>query len=520
MPIVRTLVRNIVSNWVGYAVQVCLAFVLTPFVLHSLGETKYGIWAVAVGVTGYYGLLDLGFSAGMTQYFTRYLAEKDFASLNKTASTGFVTLASCGVVIFIASILIALNVSALFRIPPESSRDACFVLAITGASMAFGFVFSTYSAVFTAVQRFDLSNGIGIATRLTSAVATVLCLNNGYGLVAISLVGAGANVLDYLFRWRVAYRLLPTLRVSIALAEAAKFGEVIRFGIWNVAIGGSVRLISYTDSLVIAAFLPAAAIAPFAIAANLRTYFEDIFVRVGYVFYPVVTGLDARGDRSGLIKLFLVSTKFMFLGAVICGSIAICLARYFFRLWVGPVFADPVGYPSIAIIFYTLILGSIVGVGQRIGYQVLLGTRQVSVLAKLFVAEGISNLVVSIALIPKVGLIGVAMGTLIPAIVFQGFLQPFVVCRSLRISAITYVRQVLSRPVCVVILFGPLLAFLSRRVGSIDNWRSLFVCSALSILLALPIIYWVGLNYEDRELLARPITRAWIRLQRALLPVG
>ena len=65
------------------------------------------------------------------------------------------------------------------------------VLAITGTSVALQFVFFTYSAVFTAVQRFDLSNIIGISTRILSAVATIMCLNAGYGLVGLSLVVAG-----------------------------------------------------------------------------------------------------------------------------------------------------------------------------------------------------------------------------------------------------------------------------------------------------------------------------------------
>ena len=54
----RVLIRNIVSNWVGFSVQVAVAFFLTPFILHSLGDTRYGIWSLVIGLTGYYGLLD------------------------------------------------------------------------------------------------------------------------------------------------------------------------------------------------------------------------------------------------------------------------------------------------------------------------------------------------------------------------------------------------------------------------------------------------------------------------------
>ena len=64
-----------------------------------------------------------------------------------------------------------------------------------------------------------------------------------------------------------------------------------------------------------------------------------------------------------------------------------------------------------------------IAVAQRIGYQVLLGIRRVKLLALLFAAEGVSNLLISLALVRSYGLVGVAAGTLIPAILFQGLLS-------------------------------------------------------------------------------------------------
>ena len=298
MSLTRTLVRNIASNWAGYAVHVAVAFFLTPYVISSLGQTHYGIWTLVIGLTGYYGLLDLGVASGMTQYLTRYLAANEIDKLNKSASTGFVVLSSIGFLVFIGSLIVAFYASSLFKIRAASSSEVTLVLAITGTSVALQFVFFTYSAVFTAVQRFDLSNVIGVSTRILSAAATIACLKAGYGLVGLSLVVAATNMLDYLIRWRVACRLLPVMKISLGLVNRESLREVVSFGIWNSVSAGSARLISYTDALVIAAFMPVAAVAPFAIAANLRSYFEDIFVRAGFVFFPAVTALDAQGNQA------------------------------------------------------------------------------------------------------------------------------------------------------------------------------------------------------------------------------
>jgi O-antigen/teichoic acid export membrane protein len=444
----------------------------------------------------------------MTQYLTRYLATNDTKSLNRTASTGVVALACCGVFVFIVSIVLALNLSNFFQIPQNSITEAALVIVITGASVAVQFLLMTYSAVFTAVQRFDLSNGIGIATRLLSVVVTVWSLKLGYGLVGLSIATAGTNIIDYLIRWRVSARLLPSMRISPKLATGQKLGELSKFGLWNTAIAGSVHLISYTDSVVIAAFMPVSAVAPFAIAASLRSYFDDIFRRVGYVFFPVATELDAQGNHEGLRKLYLVSSKFMFLGSILCGSMAIFWARDFFRLWLGAAFAEAAGYPSIATLFYLLVFGSIVSVAQRIGYQVLLGRRQVGLLASLFAAEGVCNFVLSIILVRAYGLTGVAIGTLVPAVVFQGVLQPLIVCRSLEISLNVYCKEVLLRPILVLLpLLAVLYAFLSLQQP--DNWLTLFFLSSITLAAAIPFVLLIGLNKSERDLLlVRPTTEA------------
>ena len=499
MSLARTLVRNIASNWAGYAVHIGVAFFLTPYIIHSLGETRYGIWTLVVGVTGYYGLLDLGVASGMTQYLTRYLAANEIDKLNRSASTGFVALSAFGFLVFVGSLIIAFSASSLFRIQAASPTEVTLVLAITGTSVAVQFMFFTYSAVFTAVQRFDLSNLIGISTRILSAGATIICLEAGYGLVGLSLVVAGTNVLDYLIRWRVAGRLLPAMKISLKLVSWESFQEVVSFGIWNSVSAGSVRLISYTDALVIAAFMPVAAVAPFAIAANLRSYFEDIFVRAGFVFFPAVTELDAQGNQAGLRHLYLRSSKYILLGSILLGSIAMFSAQDFFRLWVGS-YAEPEDYPSIASIFYILIVASMITVAQRVGYQVLLGTRRVKLLALLFAAEGVSNLLTTLVLVPGYGLVGVALGTLIPAILFQGFIQPVFVCKSLQITTRIYFRDVLLRPIIAVLAVAPSLVALEFLTHAQD-WITLLFNISLTLTVAGSLVSLIGLNKSERDLL-------------------
>ena len=81
-------------------------------------------------------------------------------------------------------------------------------------------------------------------------------------------------------------------------------------------------------------------------------------------------------------------------------------------------------YPSVALLYCVLVIGSVMTAGQRIGYQVLFGRRKLRILATLFCLEGAANVSLCLLLIRPFGLLGVAIGIALPAIVFQGLRSP------------------------------------------------------------------------------------------------
>src|SRR5262249_16450062 len=117
-----------------------------------------------------------------------------------------------------------------------------------------------------------------------------------------------------------------------------------------------------------------------------------------------------------------------------------------------------------------------------------------------FAAEGISNLLISLILVRPYGLIGVAVGTLIPAILFQGFIQPIVVCRSLQISLRAYCTNVLLKPALLLITLAPLF-FVARLVMPSGDWASFVCATAAMLVLTVPFVVLIGFNKDERALL-------------------
>jgi O-antigen/teichoic acid export membrane protein len=511
----RNLLRNALSNWTGYAVHMAVALLLTPYILHAIGAERYSVWVLVIGVTGYYGLLDLGLRSAITQYLVRHLTQQDYAGVNRSASTAFAALAGCAVVILALTGLGVYWGPEVFSVagPLRTEMQCC--LALLGVALAVQVLLAPYSSVFIARERFDLANLIGISVRLLTAASSVFVIEAGYGLIGLSFVIAAGNTLDACLRCWGAYRLLPTLRVSLADVRRKEMWQLATFGGWNVLGQSSQRLIYYSDEIVIGLFLPFSNIAPYAIAVAVANHFVTFFSPLASVIYPVATQLDTDDAQTTLRKLYLKSSRALLLLVVCLGAIAAVWSRDFFNLWVGSQFASPVGQTPIAVLFLILLGSAMITSGQRIGYQVAMGMRKLQWLALLFVLEGATNVLLSIWLVHSYGTLGVAIGTLIPATLYHGIAHPWLLCRLLQIPRGTFVSQVYGRAITGGLLVWILLATMHRFLPAPESWFALIGHGLLAMGVALPIAAVMGL---DREVRNRWLIQPATRLARVFAP--
>lgn len=473
------LLRNILSNWAGFAVQAATALVLTPFVLRSLGQELYGIWALVSSVTGYYGLLDLGFRAGLTQYLTRHLSRDDYHELNRTASTGFYLLAGLGVISLLAGLGTAVVLPHFVHVEPALVRRTQIAVAVVAVGFAAQFAFFTFTSLLTSLQRFDVSNAIGITTRLGTALAIWLVLRHGGGIVALSVITTGSLLADYAARAAVALHLVPRLRIRPALIGLDTAKQFLGYGVWTSLVQAGVRLISYSDALVIGVVLTAEAITPFAIAVSLITYFSDLLVPITQVFFPVFTKFDAAGERDELRRVYLRCSTLMLHVGLALALVSTAMAHDFINTWIGPSVLGANRWGSAAVIFYVLVIGATVSGWQRLSIQLLLGMRLVRTTAWLFGLEAVSNLALSVVLGRRLGIVGVAWGTTIPALVFNVVVTPAVTCRAIGVSVVDYWWETMPRPLVVAAVAGAAVFATVSHLPVANGWLAIFWHAAI-----------------------------------------
>jgi O-antigen/teichoic acid export membrane protein len=469
----RTIVRSVCSNWAAYFVTAVVGFVLAPKVVHALGDTGYGLWTLILSLTGYFGLLDLGIRSSVGRFVARHAALGDPREVNKTISTAFVLLSFGSLLTLVATAAAAIFFFDAFNIEPQYRDSARIALIITGINIALVLPLGVFSSVLVGLDRFDIVSGVSIVLELMRAVAMLGALKAGYGIIGLSTITLLLTIGGYVTYIVFAIFVYPTLRLALDLANVATLKELFGFGIWRFTSVVANQLIFYSDSVVIGLFLGAGSITRFAIAGTLVNYGRTIVSLLTDTFYPAATRLDAKNDMHGLRDLFVVATRVTLLIAFPLCFVLLFLSRQFVTLWMGP------DYANASTFVVLLTIPQFTSMPQYVSALVLAGMARHRFLAKVAAAEGVLNVLLSVILVQKMGLIGVAWGTVIPHILSSGIIIPWYTLGVLNMSAREYFVRAWLRPLVAAVPAAALAWIFSARIEPV-TW-SLFFAEAAAI---------------------------------------
>jgi len=501
-----TILRNVASNWVGFTVNAVVTLLLTPFVLRHLGPAGYGIWILSASVIGYYGFLDLGFRAGVTQYLTQYLASGDTDRASECMSSSVAALAVLGTFMVTLSVGAAYVVPRVFHLPVELVNEAFWCILIVGVSSGLQFALSPFTSIFAATQRFDLASLIGVLTRLLTAAGTVIVLRLDYGLIGVSAATCAVSLVDYGLRWFVARRLSPQIELSRRRVSFARLKEIGAFGAWNFLISLNAFIYQHVPNMLIGAFMPIVAVGRYALSVGLVRQINASLGPVGQVIYPAAAALHATGDIAGRERLYHDGSRLMMLVMIPIAMLAFFWAEDFYRLWVGEAYISGSAYPSVALVFQILVLSTATNFSNIAG-QILMGAGRVRIVAVAAICGSAINLSLSIVLIQIYGLVGVAIAVVVASILIDFAAMPWLAQRYLGLSVKNFVGRACARPLAVGLL--QLLAVICvRLLGRPLGWIELILQGSLAAALCAMIMLAVGVTSSERQkFVIRPLRR-------------
>ena len=429
------------ANWVGQFITLATNFLLAPFILHQVGETQYGMLAVVGSVILQGANLDLGIRSALIKLVAEYHARDEVGELRGILATSLWMYCLMGTIALALTLLISPFLPRLFNVPPSESDTMVNLGLLMGTQLALSIASSTPSAVLSGLQRYDIKNAVAVVWTMFSAAATIAVLYAGGGIVGIAVASAGLAVLMQSVYLLCLNRVAPDLRLSFRGASTKFVKRILSFSTSMLLIDASSSLQTKADEMVIGAFMPVSNVSPYSLARRLSSIPQMIAERFVWAFVPLTSQLDAQGETERLRGLYLTGTRITLALGLPFAAVVMILAGPLLTLWVGE------QYAKYAPITFILASASILELSSASGAAILQGLGRHHWLAIMGACAAAANIVMSILLVRDYGLIGVAIGTLLPtAVIALGWKMPYAM-RVLQIS----LREMLAKSLLPVL---------------------------------------------------------------------
>jgi O-antigen/teichoic acid export membrane protein len=471
-----------------------VALLLPPLLVHHMEPAQYSAWVLILQVSAYINLLDLGLQTAIGKFVAEYSAVGEQTASGRILSSSFAMLCVSASIGALAIVIVAWRVPQLFQqMPTFLIGEARQGILVVGLSTVLALPFGAFLAAFTGLQKYGFPTALAMTSKIlvSAALAIVLLMHGKLIYLAWSMAIFNlATALGQFFGWRkYAKEHVPFAwkLVDIEMAvRLAKYGSVL--SVWTIAT----LLISGLD-LVIVGHYDYKNTGYYGIASQASNFMALLIGSLFGPLLPAVSSLQSARSSSQIGEMALRTTRYCALLICLVGLPLMFGAYPLLKFWVGSDYAR-----QSELFLEFLVLGNMI---RQLGYPyalIVVATGKQHLATFAGIAEAAVNITLSIYLVTKIGAVGVAIGTIVGAVVSLT-LHLAVSMRFTRatisISQRRFVLVGLLRPLACVIP-SILLFHLWRRATLLPVspfWMAIWIFCTLSI------IWFAGLTAVERN---------------------
>lgn len=475
------------------AVTMVVGLIAVPLLLHWLGEERYGAYRATADWYGYLPLFELGLGGALLPLLARAAGRGDDTTLRATIASSVRAYLRVTLFMLAGGIVLLVVIGKLVPVQPALRVDLR-TAALLGTAAVLFMPLQPFRHLAEARQRGYHVNLLLVLQSLTITAAALFLAWRGWGItgqMAALLVGTAVFFATLLW---VHWRREPQL---VRQALSAKRDDASWNELWTLnrptvvrRVCGQVSVMS--DRIIVAAFLGPAAVVPLYVTQRLTELAQAQVQNVGGASWAGLAELYAMGDHETFRRRLLELTTLVVGLSVAVLVPIVAYNGHFVTLWVG---GDRYAGDMLTLVAggNALMLGLFTLWDWAFG-----GTGLVARLVPISIISTLMNLGLSLALTPKLGIIGPLLGTLAASVITTAWYLPVLLRRTFQLP----VRRLLgavARPALIGVPFAVLLWWIAHREPA-PGWLRLAIEMSAAALLYLAAFWRFALSPDDRQM--------------------
>ena len=501
------------AAWFSRGMNILLNLVVLPVLFAHLRKEELGVWLLLGQSWAALGVFDLGFSAILTRRVAfaygkhgggrgGVLSESAVAEITDLAATGRSLFRWLALLAFTVSFGLGWSYLRNLDLHGLSVTTVWVSWGVLCLSQALGLWASSWSSLLQGVGYvgWDLVLGSLVSSLILLAQIALVLL--GGGLVGLAILAAAGSLLQrslivWFGRSRRAELFVRRGRYKKALVREM-LSPALRA--WLTSLG--YLLVANTDQFFIVGSQGTSAIpayrAAFLLVINLH-FLSGVFCGASQVFVSQLWQAGELGQvRSILRRNALIGLLAMGSGA---GAI-LALGPTLFEFWLGP--GNFIGYPVLGIFLATFIFEHHANVFSSCGRATDDEAYAVS-----SIASGVMKLFLAWTLMPRLGLAGLALSTLLAQGASNYWFMVYRPMKRLQVNFGEHVRKVIAPGAAIFLLALGLGLWANRALGTQSPLARVALVSGVAAMLLSASLWRLVLDEAQRALLLRrPSARA------------
>lgn len=443
---------GIILQYVQMALSVIINLVYTPLMLKLLGQSEYGIYNLASSIISYLSLLSLGFGSSYIRFYSRYKANNDEDGIKKMNGLYLMVFFVLGAISLISGLLLSSNVAIFFN-STYSSSDlyiAKILMIFLSINLAVSFPASVFVSYITSQEKFIFQKLVNVGKTVFSPIASIVLLCLGYGSIGMVVVTTIVSIIvDIINVWYCFTKL--GMKFKFGKVDLGMIKEIALFSML-IAVNSIIDQINWqTDKIILGKMINSTSVAIYAVASTINNMYIMFSTAVSSVFVPKINKIVSENDGGmdgKLTDLFVKVGKIQFILVSLVLTGFIFFGEYFILIWAGKDYGD------VYIIALMLMIPVTIPLAQNLGIEIQRAKNLHKFRSLVYLCMAILNVVISIMLCSKLGIIGVTLGTAISLIVANIIIMNIYYHKKININIILFWKNIgklipaLIIPVC------------------------------------------------------------------------
>ena len=399
--------KNISSNLILQLVIIISGFIMPKLLISTYGSDTYGLVASITQFLSFIILLEAGIGPVIKSKLYKYIAKDDKHHIKLILKEADKFFKKIGLV-FIAYVIILCLVFPYINSEFDGLFSAGIILIMATSTLVEYFFGIVYNLYLQADKKYYVTSYAQIFCYIFNILLVVILIHFNASIFVVKIANAIAFIIKPAFQ-------IMYVKKKLNMSFKDEPGECkIENKFDGLSQHVAYMINSNTDITILTFFSNLATVAVYSVYNLVGTAIKNVSDALTNSMDSIFGDMAARGEKESLQRSFTIYEFIYYTIALILYICSVILIVPFVRIYTSGItdanYIEPIfGYILITACFFSCAKSIYANLIYSMGYF-----KQTNFICWI---EAISNIVISICLVIKFGIVGVAIGTLVSAII-------------------------------------------------------------------------------------------------------